>query len=188
MDIPYRGGSGGVTIIVRKFMVPDDIELVYKWSAHNFGGRLWKEKPPIDEITHIFKSIEESDIAQAFIVEVESHSPLFEIDIRLAETDPTCAHFKAHPNDYVINLLFPPNQDKYMAELGLNTCIECFFMKATVNINRILAPVYKQDRFLHNLLVSTGFEALKINRNIGIDKIYALSKGAFMHRRLSDVN
>lgn len=188
MDIILRGGSDGVTITVRRFMVPEDIDLVYKWSAFNFGGWLWKEKPPIDEITDIFKSIQESDIAQAFIVEADAQTPVFEIDIHGAETDLASGYYAAELDDYTISLLFPPAPDEQLVNLGVATCIEYFFLKSTLNINRIIVPVYKQDRFLYKLLEEAGFEPLKLTRKGGYHRIYALSKGAFLRRQLHGNN
>ena len=184
MDFILRSVVNDASITIRRFLIPNDAHLVYQWTAHSLGGWLWIRQPPIEEIIQVFKSIEASDIATAYIVEADE-VPLFEIDIRLAETDPASAYYAARSDDQSINLLFPPNPNPQLTLIGLTECIDYFFSAMAGNVNRIIAPIYNHDQFLHTLLEQAGFEPVTLVKEGKIDEIYGLSKQAFMKRKQS---
>jgi hypothetical protein len=167
-------------ITVRPFVLPKDAQLIYQWGYHTFGSQVWQGIRTLEEIMKVFKSIEESDIAQAFIVETEYGMPIFEIDLRLANTDPLSTAFQCAADDHLCAFFFPATGDNVLMQLGLAVCLK-FLLLETEGIERMLMPIYKRETFLEKTLAAVGFKKIKVSKTAKILSLYAISKVEFLH-------
>lgn len=137
------------TLSLRPFDVFTDLPVIYnRESDIGVSG---------DLIAASYVYTRESSFARSYMVMLDQHFPICEVDICRAMQDEICDYFKAEPGDYIIRLLSAsPRRVRHRLFTSLlQTCLEYF--QQFPEIKRIFIECDSENDWQHDLLLKCGF-------------------------------
>lgn len=99
----------------------------------------------------------ESSFARSYMIMLDHHLPVCEVDICRALQDEVCDHYHAENGDYIIRLL-PASPRRIRRRLFtslLQTCLEYFL--SFPDVKRIFIECESDNAWQHELLLKAGF-------------------------------
>lgn len=137
------------TLSLRPFCVFTDLPVIYNRDS--------EESSLADLIAASYVYTHESSFARSYMVMLDHHLPVCEVDICRALQDEICDYYKAEQGDYIIRLL-PASPGRIRRRLFtslLQTCLEYFL--ELPEVKRIYIESETENTWQHELLVKSGF-------------------------------
>lgn len=137
------------SLSLRPFCVLTDLTAIYsREPAETLSG---------DLIAASYMYTRESSFASSYMVLVDQHLPVCEVDICRAMQDEICDYFKAEPGDHIIRLLpaSPRRIRQRFFTCMLQACIEYFL--TIPEIKRLFIESDTENAWQHELLLKSGF-------------------------------
>mgnify|MGYP003575592173 CR=1 FL=1 len=139
------------TLSLRPFNVFTDLPTIYN------------REPGDDNLSDLIAAsyvyTRESSFARSYMVLLDHHLPVCEVDICRALQDEVCDHYRAEGGDYIMRLL-PASPRRIRRRLFtslLETCTEYFLSLPT--IKRIFLECEAENAWQHQLLLKAGFKS-----------------------------